>query len=286
VSIFFRSMAVTSTVSLPADEVGFTELDELGLQKPAIGKRIILEVLERVKFNWSQSKQVRAVDKRGCLRNIFFHFEDPTPHFVFEDIEPGSSMIVKEPKAHMFMDTSQGLRLENPAQISVEKCTVEASRRFYYADLEKADGTKFFGLKRWDLAVDRYAAAIRHLDEASSELLQADQVAQRTTTLALLHLNLAACALQKKKYPEVVVQCQRALSLMPGSAKAYFRMAEAQHVMQELETAEGNYVKALELLPDDAGIRKGLAAVRKDLADRKASEANMYKGMFQKKTPP
>lgn len=34
------------------------------------------------------------------------------------------------------------------------------------------------------------------------------------------------------------------------------------------------------------GIRKGLAAVRKDLADRKASEANMYKGMFQKKTPP
>lgn len=54
----YRSMAVTSTVSLPADEVGFTELDELGLQKPAIGKRIILEVLERVKFNWSQSKQV------------------------------------------------------------------------------------------------------------------------------------------------------------------------------------------------------------------------------------
>ena len=50
----------TNGPPLPDGEVGFAELDELGLQKPAIGKQIVLEVLERVKSNWPQSKQVRS----------------------------------------------------------------------------------------------------------------------------------------------------------------------------------------------------------------------------------
>lgn len=51
---------------------------------------------------------------------------------------------------------------------------------------------------------------------------------------------------------------------------------------QELEKAEASYQRALELLPEDKAIRKGLAAVRKDLADRRATEAGLFKGMFQK----
>jgi len=43
----------------------------------------------------------------------------------------------KEPKAHMFMDTSQGLRLENPAQISglplhADSVFVEDTKRPYH----------------------------------------------------------------------------------------------------------------------------------------------------------
>ena len=47
-----------------------------------------------------------------------------------------------------------------------------------------------------------------------------------------LHLNAAAGTLNMKKYKEAIYNCNKALALNPASAKAYFRMAEAQHATE------------------------------------------------------
>eukprot|EP00667_Euglena_gracilis_P016520 EG_transcript_17296 len=265
-----------------AEEVTFADLDALGLQKPAVGQHIVLEVVQRVSANWPQTKQLRVIDRAGDLRNVFLHFDQPEPHFSFTELEAGAFFTVEEPKAHAFMDGSMGLRLETPSGIRVAKQPISPERRVYYAECEKADGTKFFGMKRWDMAIDRYGYALHQLDEVNAEHVTAETKEKRDSLTATLYLNLAACALQKKKYADAVQHCLRTLALRPDWPKAHFRLAEAQHALQELEKAEASYQRALELLPEDKAIRKGLAAVRKDLADRRATEAGLFKGMFQK----
>ena len=72
-----------------------------------------------------------------------------------------------------------------------------------------------------------------------------------------------------------VVSCAEARACGKGHRRAF-------HV-QELENAEQNYAKALELSPEDKGIKKALAAVRREIAERNAVQSSMFKGMFAKK---
>ena len=61
--------------------------------------------------------QLRVVDSRGEARNVFMYFEEPEPHFDFEDMIAGNVMTVQAPRAHVFMDQSLGLRLDDPKAI-------------------------------------------------------------------------------------------------------------------------------------------------------------------------
>eukprot|EP00854_Cymbomonas_tetramitiformis_P015615 gene15615-18512_t len=72
------------------------------------------------------------------------------------------------------------------------------------------------------------------------------------------HLNLAVCYLRLSKFPEVILECTRALEIDPANVKAHFRRGRAQHQRGETRLAKADLQAALQLAPNNAEIRREL----------------------------
>ena len=62
--------------------------------------------------------------------------------------------------------------------------------------------------------------------------------------------------------------------------KALFRKGVAASHLKNEEEALENLEEALKLVPNDAGVKNELAAVKKTVAERKAKERKAYSKMF------
>jgi tetratricopeptide (TPR) repeat protein len=260
-------------------ELVFSDLDDLGFECPAEGCVMTVDVMERVMTYWPNSKQVRVVDSNGEARSLFFYVEDPEPHFSYEDMTSDSRIIISNPKNHFFMDGQIGMRIEQAPFIKVEpNPNYVASRHLDYAKAEKEAGTKHFKNSKYEQAIDRYAASIKHLEKVAT-IDECDS--ERKEVLQACYLNLAASFLHEKKLDQVVKNCLRSNEIKP-TAKAYFRMAEAHRLSREPNSAIEAYRKALELDPQDKLIKKSLTELETEMKTQMETDKSLWGGMFKK----
>nr|GMC83358.1 peptidyl-prolyl cis-trans isomerase CYP40-like [Ipomoea batatas]GMC87599.1 peptidyl-prolyl cis-trans isomerase CYP40-like [Ipomoea batatas] len=66
-----------------------------------------------------------------------------------------------------------------------------------------------------------------------------------------------------------------------NNAKALFRQGQAHMALNDIDAAVESFKKALELEPNDGGIRKELAAAKKKIADRRDQEKKACVKMFK-----
>jgi len=115
-------------------------------------------------------------------------------------------------------------------------------------------------------------------DEEEKEMIQ-------TIKIALFN-NLAACYISMNDLKSARSACDEALLLDPSQVKALFRRAKAwtsdiNSGFEEIQLAVEDLKKALELAPNDSGIRQALVKAKEDLVKAKASSKS-FKGMFHK----
>lgn len=147
-------------------------------------------------------------------------------------------------------------------------------------------GSKAFKSGELPLALSKYQKAIRYLQEypAVADGDPPELGPQLNKLKIALYNNSSLLQYKLKQYKDSAASADKALGVEgitdADKGKALFRKGIAASHLKNEEEALENLEEALKLVPNDAGVKNELAAVKKTVAERKAKERKAYSKMF------
>ncbi|CAL9109235.1 unnamed protein product [Musa acuminata var. zebrina] len=149
-------------------------------------------------------------------------------------------------------------------------------------DSAKIFGNDFFKKQDYKMALRKYRKALRYLDICwEKEEIDEEKSSLLRKTKSIILTNSSACKLKLGDLKGALLDADFALREREGNAKAYFRQGQAHMALNDVDAAVESFKKALELEPNDGGIKKELAAAKKKATDRRDQERKAYSRMFQ-----
>ncbi|GMI68088.1 CYCLOPHILIN 40, SQUINT [Hibiscus trionum] len=115
----------------------------------------------------------------------------------------------------------------------------------------------------YKVALRKYWKALRYLDVCWEQEGIDEGSSSLRKTKSQIFTNSSACKLKL------------------DNVKAFFRQGQAYMALNNIDAAVESFKKALDLEPNNGGIKKELAAARKKIADRQDQEKKAYSKMFQ-----
>ncbi|KAL9669303.1 hypothetical protein QQ045_006847 [Rhodiola kirilowii] len=100
------------------------------------------------------------------------------------------------------------------------------------------------------------------------------------------NLNNAACKLKLKEYKEAEKLCTKVLELESTNVKALYRRAQAYINLGDLDVAEFDVKKALELDPENRDVKMEYKVLKEKMREYNKKQAKFYGNMFAKLTKP
>ncbi|XP_057419231.1 peptidyl-prolyl cis-trans isomerase CYP40-like [Lotus japonicus] len=148
-------------------------------------------------------------------------------------------------------------------------------------DAIKGFGNEQYKKQDYKMAVRKYRKALRYLDECwEKDDIDKETSAALRKTKSQIFTNSSACKLKLGDLQGAVLDADFALH-EGDNAKALFRKGQAYMALNDIDGAVESFKKALELEPNDGGIKKEFAAARKKVADRRDQEKKAYAKMFK-----
>lgn len=150
----------------------------------------------------------------------------------------------------------------------------------------KTKGSQAFKGGELEVALKKYQKALRYLAEypAALENDPPDTQSKLSKLKIALHNNSSLLQYKLKQYKESGSSADKAMGIEGATnaekGKSLFRKGMAAKESKNEEEATECLLKAQELMPEDAGISKELAAVKKAAQDRKAKERKAYSKAF------
>lgn len=135
------------------------------------------------------------------------------------------------------------------------------------ADL-KAKGNAAFASKD-------YQGAIQHYNDAIAAASSPEDAVH------VLYSNRSACYAGLKDWSHALDDAEACIKANPSFAKGYGRKGAALHGARKLEDAVDAYQAGLEIAPEDAGLKKGLADVTRAVENQAANGPGMEAGLGQ-----
>ncbi|KAM3224931.1 hypothetical protein ACQJBY_057972 [Aegilops geniculata] len=149
-------------------------------------------------------------------------------------------------------------------------------------DSAKSFGNENFKKHDYKAALRKYRKAMRYLDICweKEEIDQENSSALRKTKSIIL-TNSSACKLKLGDVEGALLDADFALRETEGNAKAFFRQGQARMALKNIDAAVESFQRALELEPNDGGIKRELAAAKKKVTDRRNLERKAFSKMFE-----
>ncbi|KAH7277619.1 hypothetical protein KP509_39G059500 [Ceratopteris richardii] len=148
------------------------------------------------------------------------------------------------------------------------------------AGKKKEDGNILFKAGKYARASKKYGKAANFIAYDSS--FSEDQKKQAKSLKVSCYLNDAACKLKLKDFKEAVKLCTKVLELESCNVKALYRRAQAYIETADLDLAEVDIKKALEVDPTNRDVKLEYKALRQKQTEYNKKEAKMYANMFSK----
>lgn len=162
---------------------------------------------------------------------------------------------------------------EKPNEVSWWMNAVDSSKSF---------GNDCYKSQNFKMALRKYRKALRYLDVCwEKEDIDEEKSSLLRKIKSQILTNSSACKLKLGDLKGALLDADFALREREGNAKAYFRQGQAHIALNDVDAAVESFKKALELEPNDGGIKKELAAAKKKIADRRDQERRAYAKMFQ-----
>lgn len=129
-------------------------------------------------------------------------------------------------------------------------------------------------------AVIQYGKIVSWL-EMEYGLSEKESKASESFLLAAF-LNLAMCYLKLREYTKAVECCDKALGLDSANEKGLYRRGEAQLLMNEFESAKGDFEKVLEVNPQNKAARLQISVCQRKAKEHNERDRRVYANMFKK----
>ncbi|KAH9317881.1 hypothetical protein KI387_019650, partial [Taxus chinensis] len=144
---------------------------------------------------------------------------------------------------------------EKPAELSWWMKAVDSAKGFGNENYKKGD---------YKMALRKYRKALRYLDICwEKEDIDDEKSNYLRKTKSQIFTNSSACKLKLGDSKGALLDTDFAMRDGEDNVKALFRQGQAYMALNDVDAAVASFQKALVLEPNDAGIKKELAIVRK-----------------------
>ncbi|XP_042459415.1 70 kDa peptidyl-prolyl isomerase-like [Zingiber officinale] len=145
---------------------------------------------------------------------------------------------------------------------------------------KKEEGNALFKSGKYARASKRYEKASKFIDYDNN--FSEEEQKQSKALKAACNLNNAACKLKLKDYNEAVKLCTKVLEIESRNVKALYRRAQAYIQLADLDLAELDIKKALEIDPDNREVKLEYKVLKEKVREYNKRDAQFYGNMFAK----
>ncbi|KAI3743138.1 hypothetical protein L1987_60841 [Smallanthus sonchifolius] len=145
---------------------------------------------------------------------------------------------------------------------------------------KKEEGNTLFKKQKYERASKRYEKALSFIeyDSAFSE----DEKQQAKVLKISCNLNNAACKLKLRDYKQAAKLCTKVLDADSKNVKALYRRVQAYIQLVDLDLAEMDIKKALEIDPDNRDVKLEYKLLREKMKEYNKKDAQFYGNIFAK----
>lgn len=163
-----------------------------------------------------------------------------------------------------------------------EPWDMNTTEKIEAAGRKKEEGNTLFKQGKYVRASKRYEKGAKFVEHDSS--FSEDEKKQSKALKVVVNLNNAACKLKLKDYKQAVNLCTKVLELDSRNVKALYRRAQAYINLSDLDLAEMDIKKALEVDPDNRDVKLEYRTLKEKMKEFNKKEAKFYGNMFAKMT--
>ncbi|KAF6144312.1 hypothetical protein GIB67_024539 [Kingdonia uniflora] len=197
-------------------------------------------------------------------------------------VVPPNSTVIYEVELVSFVKDKESWDMNTPEKIEAAgkkkdegnvlfkagKC-VRASKRYEKLSNDKSNKKNFIGSQ---------AAKFVDYDTNFTE----EEKKQSKVLKVACNLNNAACKLKLKDYKEAEKLCTKVLEIESANVKALYRRAQACIQQADLDLAEKDIKKALEIDPNNRDVKLEYKALKEKIKEYNKKDAKFYGNMFSK----
>ncbi|KAM0913730.1 hypothetical protein ACQ4PT_011960 [Festuca glaucescens] len=184
---------------------------------------------------------------------------------------PANSTVIYEVELVSFVKDKESWDLNNAEKIEA-------------AGVKKEEGNALFKLSKFARASKRYEKAAKFIEYDTSFTEDEKKLSKQLKITC--NLNNAACKLKLKDYKQAEKLCTKVLELDSQNVKALYRRSQAYTQLADLELAEVDIKKALEIDPDNRDVKLTYKTLKEKIKEINKKDAKFYSNMFSKMTKP
>ncbi|GJN21089.1 hypothetical protein PR202_gb08537 [Eleusine coracana subsp. coracana] len=145
---------------------------------------------------------------------------------------------------------------------------------------KKDEGNVWFKIGKYARASKRYGKALNFVEYDSSYSEEEKKLSKALKISC--KLNNAACKLKLKDYKEAKELCTEVLELDSTNVKAFYRRAQAYIGLVDLDLAEEDIKRALEIDPENRDVQMGYRRLKEKVKEYNRRDAKLYGNMISK----
>ncbi|KAL7124564.1 hypothetical protein ABFS83_14G056800 [Erythranthe nasuta] len=197
------------------------------------------------------------------------------PQYAFGSSESKQDLAIVPPNSTVYYDVELVSFVKEK-----ESWDMNTEEKIEAAGKKKEEGNSLFKAGKYAKASKRYEKAAKYIEHETSF---SDEEKKLCKVLKVTcNLNNAACKLKLKDYKQAEKLCSKVLELESTNVKALYRRAQAYMNMADLDVAEIDIKKALELDPENREVKLGYKALKEKMKEYNKKDAKFYGNMFAK----
>nr|ABK24451.1 unknown [Picea sitchensis] len=159
-----------------------------------------------------------------------------------------------------------------------ESWDMSTAEKIEAAGKKKEEGNALFKVGKYFRASKKYKKAAKYIEYDTS--FSEEEKKQSKPLKITCNLNNAACKLKLKDYTQAEKLCTKVLEIESQNVKALYRRAQSYIQTADLELAEIDIKKALEIDPNNRDVKLEYRALKEKQKEYNKKEAKFYGNMF------